>query len=293
MELLRSVLFAPGNHARRVEKVFDSGADAIVLDLEDAVAIAEKVATRQVVVAALQARRPRACLGYVRVNAVDTPYCYGDIDAVVHEGVDGIMFPKVESAAHLFAADWMISNLEKERGLEPGSIDLLPIVETGVGVSRVEEIAASGTRVKRLCFGAGDYTGDMNMIWTPGESELMDARARIVLASRAAGIEQPIDSVFIDLDDPDSFEASAQRALSMGFQGKLCIHPKQVEPSNRTFTPSAEQIARAEKYIQAFRAAEAEGSASIQVDGYFVDYPIVERAERLLARVAKLRERKA
>ncbi len=291
MDLLRSVLFAPGNHARRVEKCFDAGADAIVLDLEDAVAIAEKVATRDVVVAALQSRPPRSCLGYVRVNAIDTPYCYGDIDAVVREGVDGIMLPKVESAAHLFAADWMISNLEKERGLEPGAIDLLPIVETGVGVSRVGEIAAAGTRVKRLCFGAGDYTGDMNMVWTAGENELLDARARIVLASRAAGIEQPVDSVFIDLDDPDSFEASAQRALSMGFQGKLCIHPKQVEPSNRTFTPSDEQVAKAEKYIKAFRAAEAEGSASIQVDGYFVDYPIVERSERLLARVAKLRER--
>ena len=289
MDLLRSLLFAPGNHARRVEKAFTLNADAVVLDLEDAVAIAEKVATRDLVVAALMHNQPRSVIGYIRVNAIDTPNCFGDIYAVVGDWLDGLMLPKVESAAHLQMVDWMMRNLERERGIEEGSIDLLPIVETGKGIHNISEIAASGTRVKRLSFGAGDYTGDMGLVWTPQERELAGARAAVALASRVAGLEPPLDSVFIDLDDEEHLAASARTALEMGFQGKLCIHPKQIDVVNRTFMPSDEQVAKAERYIAAFREAEAKGSASIQVDGYFVDYPIVERAERTLALMDRIR----
>ena len=293
MDLLRSLLFAPGNHARRVEKALGLDADAVVLDLEDAVAVAEKVATRDLVVAAFKANRQRSAIGYVRVNAIDTPNCFGDIQAVVGDWLDGIMLPKVESAAHLQMIDWMLLNLERERGIEEGSIDLLPIVETGKGIHNVHEIAASGTRVKRLSFGAGDYTGDMGLVWTPDERELAPARAAVALASRVAGIEPPLDSVFIDLDDQKHLASSARTALEMGFQGKLCIHPKQIEVVNRTFTPTVEQVAKAERYIAAFREAEAKGSASIAVDGYFVDYPIVQRAERILARMERIRAKSA
>lgn len=278
---LRTMLFAPGNHRRRVEKVFGAGADAAILDLEDAVAISEKVATRATVVEAL--KRSRANLGYVRVNAFDTAYCFGDIHVVVGPWLDGIVLPKVESAAHLEAVDWMMRALERERGVEEGSIDLLPIVETGLGLDRVEEIARSGTRVKRLSFGAGDFTRDMSYLWTAGEAELHYPRSRIAVASRAAGLEAPIDTVFVDLNDMAHFELAAQTAMGLGYQGKLCIHPKQIEAGNRTFTPTEEQVAEARKYIDAFREAEAKGSASIQVDGYFVDYPIIEKAERTLA----------
>ena len=291
MTLHRSYLFAPGNHPRKVAKVFGAGADAVVLDLEDAVAAAEKEATRSLVVAALQA--PRACLGYVRVNGLDTAYCYGDIQAVAAAGVDGVMLPKVEAPSQLETADWLLGQLERERGLAPGAIDLLPIIETGRGVAAVDAIAGADTRVKRLCFGAGDYTHDMGMVWTGAEAELAHARARIVLASRVGGLEPPIDTVFIDLADAENLERSALTAISFGFQGKLCIHPKQVEPVNRVFTPSADAVAQAEKHAAAFREAEAAGSASIQVDGYFVDYPIFEKAERVLRIAQAIREREA
>lgn len=289
MDLLRSLLFAPGNHARKVEKAFTLEADAVVLDLEDAVAVAEKVPTRDLVIAALKHNRPRSLIGYVRVNAIDTDNCFGDINAVLGEWLDGIMLPKVESAAHLQAVDWMMASLERERGIEAGSIDLLPIVETGKGIHNVHGIAASGTRVKRLSFGAGDYTSDMGLVWTPEERELTEARAAVVLASRVAGIEPPLDSVFIDLQDDEHLASSARTAHEMGFQGKLCIHPKQIDVVNRTFMPSEDQVAKAERYIAAFREAEAKGSASIQVDGYFVDYPIVQRAERTLALMERIR----
>ena len=160
-------------------------------------------------------------------------------------------------------------------------------------MAAVQAIAGANTRVRRLSFGAGDYTRDMGMVWTGAEAELAHARACVVLASRVGGLEAPIDTVFIDIADADNLERSAQTALSFGFQGKLCIHPKQVEPVNRVFTPSADAVARAEKHVAAFKEAEAAGSASIQVDGYFVDYPIYEKAERVLRIAKAIQQREA
>ncbi len=286
MHPLRTLLFAPGNHPRKVEKVFAAGADAVILDLEDAVAIAEKPATRPVVAAAL--RRGRRCLGYVRVNAMATNYCYGDLAAIVGPGLDGIVLPKVEAPWQLKAVDWLIGELERANGLAAGGIDLLPIIETGAGVAAAREIAASGTRVKRLAFGAGDYSLDMNLPWTRDEDEMAHARASVAVASRAGGLESPIDTVFADLRDRDGFAASARRALAMGYQGKMCIHPAQVPIANDIFTPSATEVARAQAIVAAFRSAEESGSASIQLDGQFIDYPIVERARRVLAMMARI-----
>ncbi len=282
MELLRTFIFTPGNHPRKIEKVFGLGADAVILDLEDAVAVSEKVAARSPVVEAF--KRPRACKGYVRINASDTPYCYGDLLAIVGEGLDGIVLPKVESAAQLLMIDWLLSQLERERDLAAGSIDLMPIIETGKGVAAVREIAAAGSRIRRLSFGAADYTHDMGMNWTLEEEELTPARAEIVLASRIAGLEPPIDTVFAHIGKHlDALKRTTQLARDLGFQGKLCIHPEQIGPIHEIFTPTEREITDARKIVEAFEAAEASGSASIQVEGQFIDYPIVEKAKRILA----------
>lgn len=281
MQLNRSFLFAPGNHPRKVAKVFDAGADAVILDLEDAVAIAEKPATRAVVVTALQA--PRPCRGYVRINALDTPFALEDLEAVVAPGIDGIVVPKIETPAQLHTAEWLITELERKAGLPIGGIDILPIIETGVGVANVRAIAAMSSRTAMLSFGAGDYTRDMNMDWTRAEAECNHARAEIVLASRAEGLAPPIDTVWIHLQDTDGLAASAATVKAMGFQGKLCIHPAQIDAVHETFTPDPAAVAFSEKVVAAFVAAESEGSASIQLDGYFIDYPIVEKARRILA----------
>jgi citrate lyase subunit beta/citryl-CoA lyase len=279
----RSFLFTPGNHARKVAKVFDAGADAVILDLEDAVAIAEKPATRATVVEAL--KRPRSCLGYVRVNAYDTEFCFRDVVSVVGPWLDGIVLPKVESAEQLQSIDWLLGNLEAERGLAQGSIDLMPIIETGKAMADLGAIASSSTRVRRLSFGAGDYTLDMNMVWSLGESELHHARATVAMCSRAAGLEPPLDTVFIHIGArfQDALVEASKIPKTLGFQGKLCIHPEQVMPVNNVFTPGEDEVEHARKVVAAFDEAEANGSASIQVDGYFVDYPIVEKARRSLA----------
>jgi citrate lyase subunit beta/citryl-CoA lyase len=285
---IRTWLFAPGNHPRKVEKVFAVGADAVILDLEDAVAIEQKEATRETVIAALEARPERASKGYIRVNATDTEFCYGDLVAVVGPWLDGIVLPKVESPDQLRTVDWLMTALERERGMTPGALDILPIIETGKGLAAIDAIARAESRVRRLSFGAGDFTNDMGMIWTPEESELYHARSAVALASRAAGLEPPIDTVFIDLQDGEHLKKSAQTALALGYRGKLCIHPSQIDPVNAVFTPSAEEVERARKHVAAFEEAEAAGSASIQVDGYFVDYPIYEKARRILALMAAI-----
>lgn len=295
MSVYRTFLFAPGNHPRRVEKAFTLGADAVILDLEDAVANAEKIATRKTVIEALS--KPRTSLGYIRVNAIGTQWCFGDLQAVIGPWLDGIVLPKVEHAADLRAIDWVITNLERERGLPPGKIDLMPIIETAAGFSRLDRILAGRHlkdypgpwRVRRISFGAGDFTNDVGMTWTPEEAELSEMRARMILASRSAGLEPPIDTVWIHLKEHEWYRKSVERSLRMGFQGRLCIHPDQIAVTNDIFTPTEAELAKAERIVAAFKQAEAQGLAAIQVDGVFVDYPIVYRAQRTLAAIAAIR----
>ena len=280
---MRSLLFAPGNHARRVEKALGLAADGVILDLEDAVAVSEKVAARPAVAEAFA--RPRTGKLYVRVNGLTTMWSYGDILAVVREGLDGIILPKVEHGHELRTADWLIGALEAERGLPAGGIDLIPIIETGLGISNLKEICRSGTRARRLAFGAGDFTLDMGMAWSRSEAELLPYRSACVLESRAAGLQAPLDTVWADLRDADGFAASARHAAALGFQGKMCIHPDQIGPANAAFSPDDAAIAKAQRVIEAFEKAEAEGLASIQLDGQFIDYPIVRRARLVLEAV--------
>ncbi len=282
---IRSFLFTPANHPRKVEKVFTSGADAIILDLEDACAVADKIASRAAVVAALTA--PRTCLGYVRINAADTIWCHRDLDAVIGAWLDGVVVPKVERPEEIYLIDWLLTQHERERDLPIGGIDLMPIIETGAGLHAIDAILAAGTRIRRVSFGAGDFTRDMGMKWSADEAELAYARGKLVLASRVAGLEPPIDTVHIDLADAESFAQSVATGVKFGFQGKLLIHPQQVEATNAAYRPSEKEIRRAEKIIAAFNAAEANGSASIQVDGYFIDYPIVQKALRVMELAAR------
>lgn len=288
---LRSFLFVPGNHPRKVEKVFGLGADAVILDLEDAVANAEKPATRQVVVDALRA--PRNCLGYVRVNSFGTGFCRDDIKHVVGDYLDGIVLPKVESPDVLREIDLQITACEKAAGMTPGALDLMPIIETALGVEQAHEIARASPRVRRLSFGGGDYTLDLDYQWLADEAVLAYARAKLSHASRIANLEPPIDTVVLQIKDDERFTASAQRGRQFGFGGKLCIYPAQVALTHAVFTPNAEEVAHARAVIDAFEQAEAAGSASIQLDGYFIDYPIVDKARRIIALTQRLATRSA
>ena len=296
MALNRSLLFTPGNVARRVEKALTLEADVVIVDLEDSVAASEKAATRKPVAEAL--RRPRKARGYVRVNAPSSEYCYGDLVATIHQGVDGVLLPKVESAADLHAIDWLLAALERERGMAEGSIDLMPQIETAAGVQRIDRVLQARSlrpykgpwRVKRVAFGAADYAHALGLSPTLEEPELAEARARIVLSSRAAGMENPIDSPWFHFKEAAAFERALERSRRGGFQGRLCVHPDQIAPVNRAYLPSDEEVARAERIVAAFKEAEARGAAAIQVDGQMVDYPVAHRAQDLLDSMRKARK---
>ena len=291
----RSFLFAPGNVARRVEKALTLDADAVIVDLEDSVALAEKAATRKAVAAALE--RPRRPRGYVRVNAPSSVFCFGDLNEVLHRGVEGVVLPKVESAADLHAIDWLIWNLERERGIAEGSIDLMPQIETAAGFHRIDRVLQARSlrpykgpwRVKRVAFGAADYAHELGLTVGPEETELAEVRARVVLASRAAGLEGPIDSPWFHFKEAGGFARALERSRRGGFQGRLCVHPDQIAPVNAAYLPSGEELARAERIVTAFAQAEAKGEAAVQVDGEMVDYPVAYRARALLELVRKNR----
>ena len=291
--MIRSFLFVPANVPRRVEKALTLAADALIFDLEDSVAISDKPSARKPAAEAL--RQPRRGKGYVRINAPSTPFCFRDLVETLHKGVDGVVVPKIESAADLHAIDWLMANLEREHGIAEGSLDLMPLVETAAGVQRVDRIVQARNlrpykgpwRVKRLAFGAADYANDVGLTPTLEEEVLDDARARIVLSSRAAGMENPIDSPWFHFKEADAFRRSLERSRRAGFQGRLCVHPDQIAPVNEAYLPGREEVAQAERIVAAFRECEARGEAAVEVDGRMVDYPILYRAQAILEMVRK------
>ncbi len=286
---IRTLLYTPGNEPRKVSKVGSFGADAAILDLEDAVAVDQKVAARDAVRQAIPAVGETGTRVYVRINPTGEKTDFSlnvglaDIEVVVCAGLGGLVVPKVESAEEMEDVERVLAAREKALGLEPGSVEVVPIIETALGLWRAYEIARSNPRIKSLHFGAGDFTRDVSIDWTRDEAELAYARSRLVVISRAAGIDPPTDSVWVRLDDEEGFVESARRARRMGFQGKSCIHPRQVPLANRVFSyVSPEELAQARKIVEAFAQAQAAGSASIRVDGQFVDYPLVENARRVI-----------
>jgi len=283
--LIRTALFVPGNRPDRIEKAFSTEADVIIIDLEDAVPLSEKESSRSNVREKVTQFADRMIL--VRTNALGSPFINGDLDEAIVEGVNGIVLPKVEKADNIHDINKLLLEVEKNRTLPDGSIRIFPLIESAAAVQHIYNIVSTKTKPKRIytvMFGAADYTLDMGIEMTMEGNELFYARSRIAIACRAGGIAPPIDTPFmIDLKNTEALISDAERAKELGFQGKLVIHPKQVEPCNRIFSPAPEEVARAEKTIQAFEEAEAAGTAAIQLEGKFIDYPVVKRSKDILA----------
>jgi citrate lyase subunit beta/citryl-CoA lyase len=282
-QALRSLLFAPGNHPRKLEKVGSFGSDAIVLDLEDAVADAEKSAARELVRAALPTY-DEGTVRIVRVNSADTGRLDDDIAAIVCGELDCVMIPKVELPETLPLVDELIAAHEREQGLEPGRIRILALIETAKGLVRCEEIAAAAPpRLFTLIFGLGDFSVDIGVDVTPEGDELLYGRSRVVVAARAAGLPSPLDGPYLDIPNIEGLEEECRRSRRLGFQGRVVIYPAHVEPVQRVYSElTGEEAERCRRVVAAFEEAEAAGSASIQVDGRFIDYPLYERAKQKL-----------
>ncbi|MBW1783754.1 MAG: CoA ester lyase [Deltaproteobacteria bacterium] len=282
---MRTALFVPGNRPDRVDKAVNAGADAVIIDLEDAVAMSEKADTRPIVREKLLTHRDKRMI--VRVNGLDSGLLHDDLAQVLVENLACIMIPKVDDPDHIREIHRLLLTLEKEKGIQPGNIGVIPLIETAKAVQNIFRIVSEKTEPSRVCtvaFGAADFTLDMGTEITREGTELIYPRSRIPIACRAAGIAPPIDTPFmIDLKDLDALKADATKAKQLGFQGKLCIHPNQIKPCHEVFSPTKEEISYAERVISAFDKAEAEGVAAIQLDGRFIDYPVVEKARRIMS----------
>ena len=282
--LIRTALFVPGNRPDRIEKAFNTEADVVIIDLEDAVPISEKESSRSKVREKVAQFADRMIL--VRINDLGSPFIKGDLEEAIVEGVNGIVFPKVEKADDIREINSLLLEVEKKRALPEGSIQVFPLIESAAAVQQIYDIVSTKTKPERIytvAFGAADYTLDMGIEMTLEGKELFHARSKIAIACRAAGIAPPVDTPFmIDLKNTEALISDARRAKELGFQGKLVIHPNQVEPCNRMFSPTTEEIAKATKIVQAFEEAEVAGMAAIQLEGKFIDYPVVKRAKELL-----------
>jgi citrate lyase subunit beta/citryl-CoA lyase len=278
---LRSFLFAPGSDERKLSRLGDFGADALVLDLEDAVALSEKASARHLVKRMLgsYARGPAVL---VRVNGVQTGFLEEDLTTVFDDRLDGIIVPKVEDPDELALIDERLEALEWERGAAIKGLAMFPLVETAEGVMRVEQIAARAPeRVVTLMFGTGDFSADAGVDLSASAEELLYARSRMVVSSRACELGAPVDGPYLlDLEDLDGLLADSRRSRGLGFRGRVVVHPSQVEPAQRAYSElSAEELARAVRIVEEFESAEAAGCAALRVDGRFIDYPPYERAK--------------
>ena len=281
---IRTALFVPGNRPDRVDKAVVTAADRVIIDLEDAVAFSQKEETRPVVRDKIIAHKDRRIL--VRVNALETDFLLGDLQAIVVEELGGLVLPKTENNEYVGEIHRLLADFEKKQGLQTESIGVILLIESARALQNIYQITSAAGEQNReflVALGAADYTLDLGIEMTKEGTELTYPRSRIPIACRAAGLAPPLDTPFmIDLKDIDALKADAKRAKQLGFQGKLCIHPNQIEPCNTIFSPTRDEILYAEKVIQAFEEAEDKGLAAIQLEGGFIDYPVVERAERIL-----------
>ncbi len=317
--LHRSELAVPGSNERMLERAPEAGADVVFLDLEDAVAPDDKVQARLNVITALNDLDWSACSVSVRINGLDTYWCYRDIVDVVEQAgnnLDAILIPKVSSAADVHLVATMLEQIEAAMGIkEP--IALYVLIETAAGMANVETIAqAHPERLEALVFGVADYaasiqssttniggvSSDYSVLTDPteagGEREAFwgdpwhYAIARMAVAARANGL-RPIDGPFGDFSDPEGFISAARRAAMLGCEGKWAIHPSQVELANEVFTPAEHVVGRTRRILEEMEIAASEGRGAVSLDGRLIDAASIRMAENLLAKVEQIGERDA
>lgn len=281
----RALLFMPGDSRKKIEKGTTVGVDSIIMDLEDAVAFTNKHTARQSVASALQEVDFGLTEKLVRVNMVIPNWLYADdIRYTVDARPDGYVLPKVENAHQVQHVSELLALAEDRNGWQRNTIRLLAIIETAKGVVNLREIAQSDPRLDALIFGAEDLAGDIGAHRTAHGTEVLYARSAVVLHAKAFHL-QAIDTVYIDLTAPDDAIAlETTRALEMGYTGKLAIHPKQVAPIQRVFTPTPEEIANAQRLVTAHQQHQSAGTGVFEYEGKMIDMPMVRSAMTVIAR---------
>jgi citrate lyase beta subunit len=282
-------LFTPGDSVHKMKKAAAVGADVVILDLEDGVAVSQKAEARQNVAAVLSEVDFGRIERLVRVNTPNSDLYVADLKAVAGTGVDGIVLPKVESAGQVQDLDNHLSMAERSNDLPGGTIRLFALIETALGVMNLKEIGQASRRLDGLLFGAEDLAADLGTSRSSAGWEVFYGRSALVTAAAAFGLEA-IDTIYVDYRNTAGLEEDASFAQQLGYTGKMAIHPGQVEVLNRVFSPSPAEITQAIELLEAFQSHVAAGTGVFVMDDRMVDMPHVRAAEHLLerARLARL-----
>lgn len=277
----RSRLFVPAGDAGALAAGIASAADGLILDLEDTVTVDGKAAAREQAVDALRRHGHRGVS--VRVNPVRSRFVVEDLTALVlgaRDCVGEVWLPKVESATEVAHVDWLLGDLEARAGLPAGHVGLFVLVETAAGLEELAAIGRASARLRQLAFGIADLAGDLGLRWPADGSEQLYVRSQVAVASRAAGLARPMDSVWPRLADDEGLRGDCLAARTLGFSGKFALSPSQVDVINDVFSPTADEVRQAGELLEAFAAAERGGRAAVQLPGGdFVDYAFLRRAE--------------
>jgi citrate lyase subunit beta/citryl-CoA lyase len=289
IRLRRSMLYVPGDREAMIAKASQRGADSLILNLEDAVAAANKEMARQVVVQALQSHDFGRAEVVVRVNSLTTATGYRDLLVVTPARPAAILLPKVGSVEMVRFAAWTIARIEELHGLPAGEIKLMCMIESAAGVLAAREIAACHARVAALIFGATDYSVEVGCATMADGRHLLHAQHQTVLACRAAGIAA-IDTPHMNLQDTVGLAQAAQRAAELGFDGKSAIHPSQIGPIHAAFAPTAEQVAWAERVLALLGDRGDTQLGAELLDGQLIEAPHLARVRRILAAAGRGQE---
>lgn len=298
MKRLRSILYAPGNNQRLIEKSATTDADGLCFVLEDSVPIHERDAARATVrLAIADLASPRQPI-YIKVNKPEPGHEPGalgeDLDAIVQPGLAGIVVPGVSHPSEIEALDSLLDAAERDAQLRPGSVEILLLIETPRAVIMAHELALTSTRIATLACGAaanGDLAGALGLEATRAGTERLYVMSKVLVDARAAGLHSPLDGVWGGIGDIDGLTEEILRARHLGYRGKLAIHPEQIEVINRLYSPSADEVARQRRIIEAFEEALADGKAATVVDGQFIDYAMVATARGILELATELEDR--
>jgi citrate lyase subunit beta/citryl-CoA lyase len=287
MTLRRSLLYVPGDKEAMLAKAAGRGADGVILNLEDAVAPANKDLARQAVARLLQSLDFGRAEAIVRINPPDAEFGYRDLLAVVPQRPHAILLPKVSSVEEVRFVAWTIERLEGLHGLPAGQIKVMCMIESAAGVLNAVAIAACHPRVAALVFGATDFSLEVGCVIAEEDRALLPAASHIILAARAAGIDA-VDTPFMKLDDPAGLARSSRRARELGFDGKSAIHPAQIAPINAAFSPSAEQVAWAWRVLALAPDGDETRLGAAVLDGQLIEIPHLNRARHILAVAERL-----
>jgi len=283
IKLRRSMLFVPGSNAAMISNTFIYKPDAIMFDLEDAVALKEKDSARILVAHALQHPLYQEIETVVRVNPLDSEFGLADLNAVVRAGVDVVRMPKTETAQDVIDMDREITEIEKVCGREVGSTKMLAAIESPLGITQANQIATASNRLIGIALGAEDYVRNLKTERSPEGIELLFARCSILQAARAAGI-QAFDTVYSNANNEEGFLAEAALIKQLGFDGKSLINPRQIELLHNLFAPTQKDVDQARRIIDAAEEAERNGLGVVSLNGKMIDAPIIDRAKLVLER---------